>query len=227
MLTKNGWDDLFLPGEEYATFLTEEENRVRDDSRTRSGSGWPVRAERSPTASSRAIGRRRRPPRARRWGELAMTGLLLVIGIYLIIGAGRITVPGSANTVGPRFFPYLVGAATVVVAVLLGAAHPARRPGSGGGRRGHRPERADVVAGGRHHLGGLPGPRPADQRGRLAAGRDVDVRRGGLGPRRPRASSGRCWPAAITSVVIWLLFVKALGVVLPGGILLELATSWI
>ena len=33
-------------------------------------------------------------------------------------------------------------------------------------------------------------------------------------------------PAAITSVVIWLLFVKALGVALPGGILLELATSW-
>ena len=29
MLTKNGWDDLFLPGEAYATFLTEEENRVR------------------------------------------------------------------------------------------------------------------------------------------------------------------------------------------------------
>ena len=29
VLTKNGWDDLFLPGEEFATFLTEEENRVR------------------------------------------------------------------------------------------------------------------------------------------------------------------------------------------------------
>ena len=29
VLTKNGWDDLFLPGEEYATFLTEEETRVR------------------------------------------------------------------------------------------------------------------------------------------------------------------------------------------------------
>ena len=49
-----------------------------------------------------------------------MTGLLLVIGFYLIIGAGQITVPGSANTVGPRFFPYLVGGATVVVAALLG-----------------------------------------------------------------------------------------------------------
>ena len=29
MLTKNGWDDLFLPGEGYAAFLAEEENRVR------------------------------------------------------------------------------------------------------------------------------------------------------------------------------------------------------
>jgi hypothetical protein len=25
--------------------------------------------------------------------------------LYLVLGAGRITVPGSANTVGPRFFP--------------------------------------------------------------------------------------------------------------------------
>lgn len=31
----------------------------------------------------------------------------------------------------------------------------------------------------------------------------------------------------ITSVVVWLIFVKALGVVLPGGILLELATGWL
>jgi putative tricarboxylic transport membrane protein len=31
----------------------------------------------------------------------------------------------------------------------------------------------------------------------------------------------------ITSIVIWLIFVKALGVVLPGGILLELATEWL
>ena len=29
VLTKNGWDDLFLPGEAYATFLADEENRVR------------------------------------------------------------------------------------------------------------------------------------------------------------------------------------------------------
>jgi putative tricarboxylic transport membrane protein len=29
VLTKNGWDDLFLPGDEYAAFLAEEENRVR------------------------------------------------------------------------------------------------------------------------------------------------------------------------------------------------------
>jgi putative tricarboxylic transport membrane protein len=29
VLTKNGWDDLFLPGEAYAAFLAEEENRVR------------------------------------------------------------------------------------------------------------------------------------------------------------------------------------------------------
>ena len=31
----------------------------------------------------------------------------------------RITIPGSSNTVGPRFFPYLVGAATIVVGGVL------------------------------------------------------------------------------------------------------------
>ncbi len=56
----------------------------------------------------------------RNWGELVMTGLLFVLGAYLIIDAGTITVPGSANTVGPRFFPYLVGGATVAVALALG-----------------------------------------------------------------------------------------------------------
>ncbi|HZA04274.1 MAG TPA: tripartite tricarboxylate transporter substrate-binding protein, partial [Propionibacteriaceae bacterium] len=29
VLANNGWDDLFLPGQAYATFLTEEEKRVR------------------------------------------------------------------------------------------------------------------------------------------------------------------------------------------------------
>jgi putative tricarboxylic transport membrane protein len=166
------------------------------------------------------------PPRTRRWGEVAMTGLLLVIGVYLIIDAGRITVPGSANTVGPRFFPYLVGGATVVVAVLLGLRilRGDQGPEEGGEDvdlhvpTSWRAVGIITVAFLAHalliNLVGWP----------LAVTSMFGVVAWALGARgiiRPLLAGG------ITSVVIWLLFVKALGVVLPGGILLELATSWI
>jgi putative tricarboxylic transport membrane protein len=166
------------------------------------------------------------PPRTRRWGEVALTGLLLVIGIYLIVDAGRITVPGSANTVGPRFFPYLVGGATVVVAVLLGLRilRGDQGPEEGGedidpnAPTSWRAVGIIAVAFLAHALlinvVGWP----------LAVTSMFGVVAWALGARgiiRPLLAGG------ITSVVIWLVFVKALGVVLPGGILLELATSWI
>ncbi len=49
---------------------------------------------------------------------LAVVGL----GLFTIIDANRINVPLSSNVVGPRVFPYAVGAALVVagVAVLVG-----------------------------------------------------------------------------------------------------------
>ena len=37
MLAKNGFDDLFLTGDEFASFLTDEEKRVQTDPRPRSG----------------------------------------------------------------------------------------------------------------------------------------------------------------------------------------------
>jgi putative tricarboxylic transport membrane protein len=166
------------------------------------------------------------PARTRRWGEVAMTGLLLVIGVYLILDAGRIAIPGSTNTVGPRFFPYLVGGATVLVAVLLGLRILR-------GDQGPEEDSEDIdptaptswravgiiaVAFLAHALlinvVGWP----------LAVTSMFGVVAWSLGARgilRPLLAG------AITSVVIWLLFVKALRVVLPGGILLELATSWI
>ena len=165
-------------------------------------------------------------PRVRRWGEIAMTGLLLVIGLYLIIGAGRIAIPGSANTLGPRFFPYLIGGATVVVAVLLGVRILRGDVGpedSGedidpNARTSWRAVGIIAVAFLAHALlinvVGWP----------LAVTSMFGVVAWSLGARgilRPLLAGG------ITSVVIWLLFVKALGVLLPGGILLELATSWI
>ena len=166
------------------------------------------------------------PPRTRRWGEVALTGLLLGIGIYLIVDAGRITVPGSANTVGPRFFPYLVGGATVVVALLLGVRilRGDQGPEEGGedidpnAKTSWRAVGIIAVAFLAHALlinvVGWP----------LAVTSMFGVVAWALGARgiiRPLLAGG------ITSVVIWLVFVKALGVVLPGGILLELATNWI
>lgn len=59
-------------------------------------------------------------PAGRNYGELALSVLLLALGLYLIIDARSITIPGSSNTVGPRFFPYVVGGATVLVGALLG-----------------------------------------------------------------------------------------------------------
>jgi putative tricarboxylic transport membrane protein len=166
------------------------------------------------------------PRRSRRWGEVALTALLLVIGIYLVLGAGRITIPGSANTVGPRFFPYLVGGGTVVVAVLLGLRILRGDQGPEEGGEDIDPNAVTswravgiiAVAFLAHALlinvVGWP----------LAVSSMFAVVAWALGARgivRPLLAGG------ITSVVVWLIFVKALGVVLPGGVLLELVTSWL
>ena len=174
--------------------------------------------EPAPDASSRQ--------RGPRWGELVLALLLGVLGLYLILDARSISIPGSSNTVGPRFFPYLVGAATLVVGVLL-AVRVAR------GDRGPGEEGEDIdpdaptswravgiiaVAFLAHALLinviGWP----------LAVTLMFGVVAWALGARglvRPLVAGG------IASVLIWLVFVKALGVVLPGGILLELATGWL
>jgi len=165
-------------------------------------------------------------PRGRNWGELALALLLAALGLYLLLDARSITIPGSANTVGPRFFPYLVGTATLVVGALL-AVRILR------GDRGPAEEGEDIdpdaptswravviiaVAFLAHALlinvVGWP----------LAVTLMFATVAWALGARgvvRPLVAGG------IASVLIWLVFVKALGVVLPGGILLELATEWL
>lgn len=161
----------------------------------------------------------------RNYGELALSLLLLALGLYLIFDARTITVPGSSNTVGPRFFPYVVGGATVLVGaliavrVLLGDQGPAEEgedidPNA---KTSWRAVGIIAVAFLAHALlinvVGWP----------LAVTAMFGVVAWALGARgiiRPLLAGG------IASVVIWLVFVKALGVTLPGGILLELATSW-
>ena len=161
----------------------------------------------------------------RNYGELALSLLLLALGLYVIIDAGTIAIPGSSNTVGPRFFPYLVGAATAVVGALLAVRVLRGDQGPPEGGEDVDPDaktswRAVViisVAFLAHALlinvVGWP----------LAVTAMFGVVAWALGARgiiRPLVAG------AVTSVLIWLVFVKALGVVLPGGILLELATGW-
>ncbi|HEU5484899.1 MAG TPA: tripartite tricarboxylate transporter TctB family protein [Microlunatus sp.] len=165
-------------------------------------------------------------PQQRNWGELAMTVLLLLVGLYLIIGAGQITIPGSANTVGPRFFPYVVGVATVVIAVALGIG--ILRGDTGPAEEGEDIDpdaptswRAVLIISvaflGQALLINVIGwP--------LSVTAMFGIVAWALGARgiiRPLLIGG------LVSVIIWLIFVKALGVLLPGGVLLELATNWI
>jgi putative tricarboxylic transport membrane protein len=162
----------------------------------------------------------------RNYGELALSVLLLLLGLYVIIDARTIAVPGSSNTVGPRFFPYLVGAATVVVGALL-AIRILR------GDQGPPEEGEDIDPNARtswravgiitvaflaHALLINVVGWPLAVTCMFAA---VAWALGARGIVRPLLAG------AIVSVVIWLIFVKALGVVLPGGILLELATEWL
>jgi putative tricarboxylic transport membrane protein len=171
-------------------------------------------------------------PVRRNYGELALSALLLALGLYLIIDARSITIPGSSNTVGPRFFPYVVGGATALVGLLL-VVRILR------GDQGPEEEGEDIdpdattswravvtisVAFLAHALliNVIGWPLAVTLMfGVVAWSLSTQHRSGVGGLVRPLLAGG------IASVVIWLIFVKALGVVLPGGILLELATSWI
>ncbi|MGY1616860.1 tripartite tricarboxylate transporter TctB family protein [Geodermatophilus sp. SYSU D00691] len=166
------------------------------------------------------------PTTGRDNGELAMTVLLGALGVYLLLDASNIAVPGSANTVGPRFFPYLVGG--LVVATALGLGYRIWR-----GDRGPADESEDVdpTAGtswtsvGIIALAFLAHALLINVIGwPLAVTLMFATVAWALGARgivRPLLVGG------ITSVVVWLVFVKALGVALPGGVLLELATEWL
>lgn len=156
--------------------------------------------------------------------ELGMVALLLAIGVLLLVEAGSIAIPGSNNTLGPRFFPYLVGGLVVAVALALGIAvlRGDRAPSEDS-------EDVDVDAGtswvsvaviavafGAHALLINVVGWPLSVTVMFAL---VAKALGASGWVRPLLAGG------VTSVIVWIIFVKALGVALPGGTLLELVTG--
>lgn len=58
-------------------------------------------------------------PRTRPWVQLALPAALVAVGVVGVLDARSITVPTSASSVGPRAFPYAVGALLVVTGVLV------------------------------------------------------------------------------------------------------------
>lgn len=51
--------------------------------------------------------------------ELGLAGLLVALGAFLLVETARIAVPANANTIGPRFFPTVVGVLLCLVGSWL------------------------------------------------------------------------------------------------------------
>ena len=156
------------------------------------------------------------PVRRIPWAEVPFPLALVALGVFTVIDATTITVPGSANVVGPRAFPYAIGVLLVVtgVAVLVGLAR---------GHRGEAEGGEDVDA----HLG-TDWVRVALLTGSLLA---LIVLIEPLG--WPIAATvlfgGAAWSlgarpiwrpllvGAVVAVVTQIVFTQALGVFLPAG----------
>ena len=165
-------------------------------------------------------------PAGRNTGELVMALLLGALGVYLVLDASNIAAAGSVNTIGPRFFPYLVGGVVIATAVALGV-----RVWRGDQGPADESEDVDPTAGTSWRAVGviavafLAHALLINVIGwPLAVTLMFGVVAWSLGARgivRPLLAGG------VTSVIVWIVFVKALNVALPGGTLLELATDWL
>jgi putative tricarboxylic transport membrane protein len=54
--------------------------------------------------------------------EVVPAVLLACMGAYMLLDARSIRIPASEHSIGPRFFPYVVGAAMVTVGICLAVA---------------------------------------------------------------------------------------------------------
>jgi putative tricarboxylic transport membrane protein len=68
------------------------------------------------------------------WAEVPFPLALVGLGVFTVVDATTIRVPGSTNIIGPRAFPYAIGALLVVtgLAVLAGLARGHRGEAEGG-----------------------------------------------------------------------------------------------
>lgn len=149
-------------------------------------------------------------------GELAMVLGLAALGVFVLVDTTTIRVPGSVNTVGPRFFPYLVGGLLVVTAVALaaqvlrGRAVPPEDSEDVDTEVGTDWRAIALVAGGFAAHAVLIEPLGWP----IAATVLFAVVALTLGARRAVLSVAI---GLSLSTVVWLVFVLGLGVALPGG----------
>lgn len=59
------------------------------------------------------------PSRPQGRSELGLAGVLVALGGFVLVETSRIDVPANANSLGPRFFPTVVGALLCVVGSWL------------------------------------------------------------------------------------------------------------
>jgi putative tricarboxylic transport membrane protein len=164
-------------------------------------------------------------PPGRSTGEFVMSLLLAALGLYLVLDAASIAVPGTSSQIGPRFFPYLVGGVVCATGIAL-----AVRVWRGDRGPADESEDVDPTAGTDWRAVGIISAAFLAQAllinvvgWPLAVTLMFGTVAWALGARgivRPMIAGG------ITAVVVWIIFVKALNVALPGGTILEWATDW-
>ena len=165
-------------------------------------------------------------PAARKFpGELVGAVVLAALGVYLLVDAGAIAVPGSSNTIGPRFFPYAVGGLTLATGALL-AIRVLR------GDRGPADDSEDV------DLDAATDWRAVAVIAVAFVAHALLINVVGWPLAVALMFTAVAWALGAVNVLrtaaiglavgcaVWIVFVKALNVALPGGVVLEFLTSW-